>query len=234
MQAALARGRVRRLAVLPGAGGLDRLIAEAAGAGIPLLRLGRAELDRLAGGDAQGCAAWVDPLPSVDLDDRLAAIDPRAPALLVACDHLQDPRNLGAIARTAAAVGAGGLIIPDRRAAGLGAGAERTAAGALQALPCILVHNLTWALDRCRATGFWCYGAAADGALDYAEADFAPRTVLVLGAEGRGLAPLVRRHCDALVRLPMRGGVQSLNAAVAAGILMYEWVRQAGAEGLAH
>jgi len=234
VQAAMGRGRVRRLVVAEGATGLDALCVAASAAGIPAVRASRAEVDRLAGTDAQGCVAMVDPILPVDLETRLAQLPGERGALLVACDHVQDPHNLGAIARTAEAVGAAGLIIPAHRAAGLSAGAERAAAGALQSLPCIVVHNLTWALDRCRNAGFWTYGAALDGAVDFTQAGFAARTVLVVGAEGRGLSPLVRRHCDALVRLPMRGTVQSLNAAVAAGILMYEWVRHTAVAGRAH
>lgn len=225
--AALRRGRVHRLVLAADAGGLEALAAAALAARVPVERSPRAAVDRLADTDAQGCAALVDPIAPVALEECLAAVAPGAPALLVACDHLLDPHNLGAIARTAEAVGAAGMIIPERRAAGLSAGAERSAAGALQSLPCALVHNLPWALDRCRAAGFWTYGAAVDAPADFAQVGFAPRSVLVVGAEAKGLAPLVRRHCDALVRLPMRGSVQSLNAAVAAGVLMYAWLREA-------
>jgi len=232
--AALQHGRVRRLLVSEGAHGLVALFAAAAAVGLVVERLPRDGLDRLAGTDAQGCVAWVIPIVPVDLEATLAALRQSPRALLVACDRIQDPQNLGAIARTAEAVAAAALILPTHRAAGLTPGAERSAAGALQALPCALVHNLTWALDRCRAAGFWTYGAALDGEVDFTRAAFAAKAVLVVGAEGRGLSPLVRRHCDRTVRLPMWGSVPSLNAAVAAGILMYEWTRGAASEGRAH
>ncbi len=226
VQAAMRHGRIRRLVVAAGATGLDALWVAAAAAGVTTEQAPRSALDRLVGTDAQGCAALVDPIAPVDLEAHLRQLPNGAPALLVACDHLQDPHNLGAIARTAEAVGAVALIIPSHRAAGLSAGAERSAAGALQSLPCAVVHNLTWALDRCRSAGFWTYGAALDGQVEFSQVAFAARAVIVVGAEARGLSPSVRRHCDVLVRLPMRGSVQSLNAAVAAGVLMYEWTRQ--------
>ena len=225
--AALRAGRALRIAVADGAGGLDELLSAAAERRVPVQRMPRAALDRLADEEAHGCAAEVRPPAPTDLGELLARVPGRQRALLLACDHLQDPQNLGAVARTAEAVGAAGLILPDRRAAGVTAAAERASAGALAALPHAVVHNLSWALDRCREAGFWIYGAAADGAVDYAEADFASRTVLVIGAEGSGLGQVVRKRCDRLVRLPLWGGVESLNAAVAAGVLMYEWARTA-------
>jgi 23S rRNA (guanosine2251-2'-O)-methyltransferase len=222
---ALRAGRVRRLLLAEGAGGLDELAAQAAAAGVPCLRRPRAEVDRAAGEPAHGCAALVAPPPPAGLDDVLAAAG-TGPALLVALDHLQDGRNVGAIARTAVAVGAAGLIVPSRRAAPLGAAAERASAGTLGALPCAVVHNLSRALDRCRAARFWIYGAASDGSQLHASTDWDRRAVLLLGAEGPGLGPELRRRCDVLVRLPMWGDVESLNAAVAAGILLYEWARR--------
>ncbi len=224
--AALAAGRVRRLVVAAGATGLEEAERVARQAGVPVERIGREELDRLAGGDAQGCAAWVRPLPTVSVDTLIADCARRTPALLVACDHLQDPRNLGAIARTAAAVGALGLIIPGRRAAPVGPVAERVAAGTFQALRVAVAVNLPEALERLRRARFWVYGAAADGAQPYYRCAMDPRTVLVIGAEDRGLAPLVRRHCDATVRLPLRPPVESLNASAAAAVLLYEWARR--------
>jgi 23S rRNA (guanosine2251-2'-O)-methyltransferase len=162
----------------------------------------------------------------VDLDTLLGAAAGPAPALLVALGHLQDPRNVGAIARTAAAVAATGLIMPERRAAPLGSAAERASAGVLGALPCAVVHNLSWALDRCRSGRLWVYGAAPDGAEAHTAVDWDRHAVLLLGAEGPGLGPELRKRCDVLVRLPMWGEVGSLNAAVAAGVLLYEWARR--------
>ena len=223
---ALEAGRVRRLVVAVGAGGLDPLEAAAAAAGIPCERRPRAEVDRLAGEPAHGCAALVVPPRPADLDALVAAAAGPAPSLLVALGHLQDPRNVGAIARTAAAVAASGLIVPERRAAPLGGAAERASAGVLGALPCAVVHNLSWALDRCRSSRLWVYGAAPDGAEVHTAVDWDRHAVLLLGAEGPGLGPELRKRCDVLVRLPMWGDVGSLNAAVAAGVLLYEWARR--------
>lgn len=222
--AALQRGQVHRLVVADGVRGWEEALRVAAQAGVELRRAPRASVDALAGREAQGVAAWVSPVPAVELEDLLSRAGARA--LVVVCDHLQDARNLGAIARTAEAVGALGLVVPDRRAAGLAGVAERAAAGALRLLPCVATHNLTWALDRMRRAGFWVYGTAPAGeVVDYRRADFAARSALVVGAEDHGVSPLVRRHCDRLLGVPMVGGTESLNVAVAAGILMYEWGR---------
>lgn len=222
--AALRRGQVHRMVVADGVRGWEEPLRLAAQAGVELRRAPRASVDALAGREAQGVAAWVSPVPAVELEDLLSRAGERA--LVVVCDHLQDARNLGAIVRTAEAVGALGLVVPDRRAAGLSGVAERAAAGALRSLPCVATHNLTWALDRLRRAGFWVYGTAPAGeVVDYRRADFAARSALVVGAEDHGLSPLVRRHCDRLLGVPMAGATPSLNVAVAAGILMYEWGR---------
>lgn len=225
MLAAVRGGRAQRIAVAEGAR-FEELMAAAGECGLPVERVPRATVDRLAGGDAHGCCAWVDPPRPSDLLELLQILKGVRPCLLVVGDHLEDPHNLGAIARTADGVGASGLILPDRRAAGVSAAVERASAGALGSLPHALVHNLSWALDQCRNAGFWTYGLAPDGAVDYAAADFADRAVLVVGAEGRGLGSVVSAHCDQLLRLPMWGHVESLNASVAAGVLMYAWARQ--------
>ncbi len=222
---AVAAGRAERLVLAAGAHGLEEVVRTAAARGLVAERLPRAEVDRLAGADAQGCAALVAPPPSADLHALLARSTGPDPFLLVACAHIQDPRNIGAIARTAEAVGAAGLVLPERRGAPVGAAAERTSAGALGSLPCAIVHNLSWALERCRDARMWVYGAAPDGTVEYGSAAFDRRSVLVLGSEGRGLGPELRRRCDLLVRLPMWGEVESLNVAVAAGVLFYEWAR---------
>ena len=217
-----------RLVVAAGAHGMEALEAGAEARGVPSARLPRDELAALAGEEAQGCAVLVRRLGGVSLEDLLAADGGDAgdrARLLLACDRLQDPRNLGAVARTVEAAGACGLILPRHRAAGVTPAAERAAAGAFESLPWAEVHNLPQALGMCRRAGFWIYGAAPEGDPVPQGVDWAVRSVLVVGAEGRGLTPLVRRGCDRLVALPMRGAVESLNASVAAGILLYDWVR---------
>ncbi len=225
--AALLAGRATQLALLSGGRGLEELVALAGARGVPVQWVERMALEAMAGPDAQGCAAWVSPLPTVDLETLLARLPRQRRCLLVALDHLQDPHNLGAIARSAEAAGASGLMIPTHRAAGLTAAVERAAVGALQYLPVAQAHNLPQALDRCRQDGFWIYGSAGDGEVDYRAASLAERSVLVVGGEERGMGPLVRRHCDQVLRLPLWGRTQSLNASVAAAILIYEWARLA-------
>jgi 23S rRNA (guanosine2251-2'-O)-methyltransferase len=231
--AAMEAGRVRRLVLLAQGHGSEALAQEAFARGIPVERMARAHLDQLVGGDAQGCAALAAPLRTTDLDTVLAALPRQGPALLVALDHLQDPHNLGAIARSADAAGAAALLLPNRRSVGLTAAAERVSAGAMQWLRLAEVHNLSVALQRCKEAGFWVYGSAPDGEVEYTQAEFATRSVLVIGAEEKGLAPLVRRQCDRILRLPMYGRVASLNASVAAALLMYAWA-QSVPSGTAH
>ncbi len=191
----------------------------------------RDELDAVSGNLVhQGVVALAPALPSVTVDHliaRAAAAD--EPALLVALDHVTDPQNLGSIARTADAVGAHGLILPERRAAGVTPAAEKAAAGAFAHLPVATVANLNRTLALLGERGVWSLGL--DGNADDLLADHplaGEPCVLVVGAEGAGLARLTRERCDALVRLPMRGHVGSLNASVAAGVALYELLRARG------
>jgi 23S rRNA (guanosine2251-2'-O)-methyltransferase len=176
------------------------------------------ELTRRAGSDGhQGVFALVDPYPYVP---AAALLDRPAP-LLVALDEVQDPQNLGAIVRTAESAGADGVVIPERRAAQVTAAAAKASAGAVEHLPIARVRNLADFLADAKAAGGWVYGAAADGSTPYDEPDWAGSVVLVLGAEGKGLRPRVADSCDALVALPMRGRVGSLNVNAAAAALLY-------------
>lgn len=232
MAAALRSGRAEALAVARGAQRLESVLALAARCGLGAEEISRQDLVDRAGEEAQGCAVLVSPLVPVEISrvlDKPAAQDAGdgrpAGRLILACDHVQDPRNLGAIARTLDAVAGAALIFPDRRSVSVTPAVERTAAGAFETLPWAAVPNLVQTLGRCRAAGYWIFGAVPDGDPLSAGVDWAPRSVLVVGAEGRGISALVRRSCDRLVALPMRGSVESLNAAVAAGILLYDWVR---------
>jgi len=140
---------------------------------------------------------------------------------------LTDPHNVGAIARTAEAAGATGLILPDRRSAGINATVRKAAAGATAYLPVARVGNLSAAIRTLKEAGAWAVGAdASESAVDLGAADLNRDLVLVIGAEDRGVSPLIKRECDYLVRIPMRGKVASLNASVAAAILLYEALRQ--------
>ncbi len=190
----------------------------------------RAVLDRLAAGvPHQGVMARAEARPVLALEDLIA----RAQAggrFLVALDGVEDPHNLGAILRSAAAAGADGALLPARRAAGLSAAVERVAAGALEYLPVARAPNLAAALPRLQQAGFWVYGLDAAAPRAIWTIALPPALVLVVGAEHQGLHQLVRSRCDALCSIPMRhgarGGIASLNASVAAGIAFFEVVRQ--------
>ena len=172
----------------------------------------------------QQVVAFSEPYDYAHLDDLLAGDEPR---LIVALDHLTDPHNLGAIVRTAAAAGATGIVIPERRSVGVNATVRKASAGAVAHLPIAQVTNIAQALRTMKEAGVWVAGAVGEpGALPYTEADFTGNICLVIGAEGAGLAELVRKQCDFLVGIPMRGKTASLNASVAAGILLYEVLRQ--------
>jgi 23S rRNA (guanosine2251-2'-O)-methyltransferase len=176
------------------------------------------EVARRAGSDGhQGVAAEADPYPYADAAELL-----RRPApLIVALDEIQDPQNLGAICRTAETAGADGVVIGERRAAQVTAAVCKASAGAVEHLPVARVRNLADFLTDAKAAGVWCYGAAAEASMSYLDPDFRDGVVLVLGSEGRGLRPRVARSCDALIALPMRGHVGSLNASAAAAALLY-------------
>ena len=148
------------------------------------------------------------------------------PPLLVVCDGIEDPHNLGAIIRSAEAAGAHGIVIPKRRAVGLTAAVARAAAGALAHMGVHKANNLAAVLDELKARGIWLFGAEADGDAPLFEADFDRPCALVIGSEGEGLSRLTREKCDYIVSIPMRGRVNSLNASNAAAVMLFEAVRR--------
>ena len=161
------------------------------------------------------------------VEDILAAARSKGePPLIVVCDELSDPHNLGAVIRTAECAGAHGVIIPKRRSAGLTAIVGKTSAGAVSYLPVARVPNLTALLKELKEQGLWIYGTAADGSVPLYQADLKGPAVIVIGSEGDGMGRLVREQCDFLLSIPMRGQVNSLNASAAAAIVLYEAVRQ--------
>ncbi|MCP2337167.1 23S rRNA (guanosine(2251)-2'-O)-methyltransferase RlmB [Actinomadura rupiterrae] len=192
----------------------------AADRGIPLLEAGRNELDRLTDGSVhQGIALQVKPYRYAHADDLLRGTRP----LIVALDGITDPRNLGAIVRSAAAFGASGVVVPERRAAGVTAGAWKTSAGTLATVPVAQTTNLARQLKAyqkagCFVAGLDAAGGSAIGDIEVADGPF----VLVVGSEGKGLGRLVAETCDLLVTIPMPGQAESLNAGVAAGVALYE------------
>jgi len=187
----------------------------------------RAQLDALAGGDArhQGVLAVTGELEYADLEQLLDDIEGQVP-LLVVLDGVQDPRNLGAIVRSAHALGAHGVVVGKDRAAPVTAAAVKASAGATELLPIARVTNLVRALESVKQRGIWTVGAVLGAAPAPAAVDLRGPIALVLGAEAKGLRPLVLRSCDHQVQIPMAGKVASLNVSVAAGILLYEAARQ--------
>lgn len=183
------------------------------------------ELTRLAGSpDHQGVVAEVDPYPYADAAPMLSKPD----ALIVVLDRIQDPQNLGAMARSAEAAGATGLVIPSRRSASVTAAAAKASAGAVEHLPIARVPNLAEFLGLAKDEGAWVYGAEANAASPYTQADLTGKVVLVMGSEGKGLRRLVGDRCDLVVSIPVRGRVASLNVAAAAAVVLFEAVRQRG------
>lgn len=188
----------------------------------------RAFFERLPFKAHQGVVAVGQPFAYVSLPDVLSRpAGSGAPRLVVLLDHLTDPHNVGAIIRTAEAAGAAGLVLPDRRSAGVNATVRKAAAGAAAHLPIARVANMADAIRTLKKAGLWVVGADPSAeAMELAKADLGRDLGLVIGAEDSGLSQLVRRECDYLVKLPMRGKVASLNASVAAAILIYEALRQ--------
>ena len=223
---ALRAGAVSRLWARAGAGGrVARVAARASRAGIAVQRLAAPELDRLAPGAAhQGVVAEVAGLAPSGVQDlvRNAAGAP----LVAVLDGVEDPRNFGAVARAAEAAGADGLIFQTRRSASPGATAAKASAGALAHLRLAPVVNVSRALETLARAGVWTVGLDAGAERSCFSLDLTQPTAFVFGAEGRGLRRLVRERCDWLASIPMRGRVSSLNVAVAAGIALFEAVRQ--------
>jgi 23S rRNA (guanosine2251-2'-O)-methyltransferase len=208
----------------------------AADRGIPLIEAGKPQLDRLTDGTLhQGIALKVRPYKYAHADDLLTAPVGRGQAaaatgtvpLIVAADGITDPRNLGAVVRSAAAFGATGVVVPERRAAGVTAGVWKASAGTVATLRVAQVTNLTRTLKAYQKAGCFVAGLDARGTTSVADLDVATGPfVLVVGSEGKGLTRLVADTCDLLVNIPMSGAAESLNAGVAAGIALYEISRQ--------
>jgi 23S rRNA (guanosine2251-2'-O)-methyltransferase len=224
---ALRAGRVRRLRV---AGRHDKrmhdVLAAAAAQGLTPEAADAQTLDRLArGGVHQGVAADVEDVRDYSLADLMTAT-PDRPALIVVLDGVEDPHNLGAILRTADAAGATGVVRQARHSAALDGIAGKASAGALATARIATVVNVARAIEELKEGAVWTIGLADGAADDYTAVDYTLPTAFVLGAEGRGLRRLVAERCDRLVRIPMAGTVSSLNVSVAAGVVLYEAVRQ--------
>jgi 23S rRNA (guanosine2251-2'-O)-methyltransferase len=204
---------------------LREILEDAAERGIPVEETSRRRLDDIAHTEHhQGIVGYFHSRPPLSLDELLERVRP--PGLLLVLDGIQDPQNLGALARSCDAVGADGMVLVRDRATGVTAAAAKASAGAVEHVGIAVVTNLAAALTRLGEAGFWCVGLAADAQLRYDRFDYTSPVALVVGAEGEGLRPLTRKRCDALVALPMLGQVASLNAAAAGAILLYEAARQ--------
>lgn len=207
---------------------LTESVTRAADSGIPILEVARIDLDRMStNGLHQGIALQVPPYNYAHPADLLrAAAEDAQPALLAALDNISDPRNLGAIVRSVAAFGGHGVLIPQRRSASVTAVAWRTSAGAAARLPVARATNLTRTLKEWADAGLQIVGLDAEGDTTLDELDGSGPLVVVVGSEGKGLSRLVRENCDAIVSIPMAGPTESLNASVAAGVVLAEIARQ--------
>ena len=213
---------------ISGEGGSLNLIAKlAAESGAVIKRTDQQKLDQMSGGAAhQGVVAVGACAEYASVSDILnAAKEKNEPPFIIVCDEIEDPHNLGAIIRTAECAGAHGIIIPKRRSASLNGTVFKTSAGAASWLLVARVTNIAQTLDELKQQGLWIYGTDASGT-DYDKADLKGPVALVIGSEGFGIGRLISEKCDFMLKLPMKGKITSLNASVAAGIFMYEVVRQ--------
>ena len=226
---ALRSGReIDRLFVAHGTGGgsVTAIIAKCRAKGILIKEISPQKLDYYCGGaNHQGVAVMFASQEYATVDDMFALAETRGEKpFLIICDEIEDPHNLGAIIRTAEATGVHGVIIPERRSASLNATVAKAACGALEYVPVARVTNIANTIDALKERGVWVFGADMDGD-DYTKTDFDIPCALVIGNEGKGIGALTAKKCDAILSLPMLGKINSLNASVAAGILMYEVVR---------
>lgn len=207
---------------------LQRLAAQAKEAGAVIVPVDRRKLDTMSVTRAhQGVIALAAAKEYVTIDDILQEAADRGEApLLVICDELSDPHNLGAILRGAECAGAHGVIIPKRRSVGLTAVVAKASAGAMEYMKVARVTNINAAIEELKQKGVWIFGTAAEGSIPMYKADLTGPTAIVIGSEGDGMSRLVRENCDVIVHIPMKGHISSLNASAAASILLYEAVRQ--------
>ena len=206
---------------------LQQLLALAEQASVPVRRVSDQELDRESGGSShQGVIADVSERRTFELYDLIEDAQANPPALIVVLDGIEDPHNLGAILRTCDAAGAHGVVRQTRHAAPLTGATSKASAGAVAHVKIADVVNVARAVEELKDAGIWSVGLAADAPASYDKMDFSLPTALVLGAEGAGLRRLVRERCDMLARIPMKGQVDSLNVSVAAGVVLFEALRQ--------
>ena len=208
--------------------GLQRLAAQAKEAGAVVVPVDRRKLDAMSVTHShQGVICLAAAHEYATVDDILAEAEARGEQpLIVICDELTDPHNLGAILRSAECAGAHGVIIPKRRSVGLTAVVAKASAGAVEYMKVARVTNITATIEDLKKRGVWVYGTAAEGSIPMYQADLKGSAAIVIGNEGDGMSALVRKSCDVMVNIPMKGRISSLNASAAASILLYEAVRQ--------
>ena len=208
--------------------GLQRLVAQVKDTGAVVVPVDRRKLDQMSTTHShQGIIAQAAAHEYATIDDILAEAESRGQApLIVICDELSDPHNLGAILRTAECAGAHGVIIPKRRSVGLTATVAKASAGAMEYMKVAKVTNIASAIRELNEKGVWVFGTAAEGSVPMYQADLTGAAAIVIGNEGDGISRLVRENCDVMVHIPMSGRISSLNASNAASILLYEAVRQ--------
>ena len=230
MEAIKAGRTILKIMIADGAeGSVKKIEAMAAQAGISVQYVNRTALDRASGGGPhQGVVARITDYEYCEVEDILRKAEEKGqPPFIMILDGIEDPHNLGAIIRTADAAGVHGIIIPKNRSAAVTAVVEKTAAGAASYVPVARVTNISRTIDDLKKEGIWITALDMDGE-EYTKADFTGPVAFVTGSEGRGISRLVKENCDMTVSIPMKGGVNSLNASNAAAILMYEAVRQRG------
>lgn len=228
---ALKAGRtINKLMVAEGdrEGSIGEILALAKERGVITQFVDRSKIESVAGGlRHQGVMAYVAPVAYAELEDILKAAEEKGEApFLLLLDELEDPHNLGALLRTADATGVHGVLIPKRRSVPLTATVAKTSAGAIEYVPVARIGNIAQTLKKLKDKGFWVAGADMDGSQNYNEADLTGALVLVVGSEGKGMSRLTKEACDFIVKMPMVGKINSLNASVAGSILMYESMRQ--------
>ncbi|GLB61402.1 23S rRNA (guanosine(2251)-2'-O)-methyltransferase RlmB [Cytobacillus sp. NCCP-133] len=208
-------------------GQMQQVIGLAKSAGVLVQFVPKKKIDQMAEGNHQGVVAQVAAYQYAEIDDLFAAAEKKnEDPFFLLLDEIEDPHNLGSIMRTADAVGAHGIIIPKRRAVGLTATVAKASTGAIEYIPVVRVTNMARTIDELKERGVWIAGTDAKGKQDYRQFDGAMPIGLVIGSEGKGMGRLIRDKCDFLIRLPMSGHVTSLNASVAAALLMYEVYRK--------
>lgn len=227
---AIKSGRVNKILLAKGdrQGSIREVIGVAKEKGILIQDVDIKKINDLAKGlRHQGVLAYVAPVEYVELEDILAKAEAAGqPPFIVLLDELEDPHNLGAILRTADAAGVHGVLIPKRRSCPLSATVAKTSAGAVEYVPVAKIGNVAQTIKELQKLGMWVVGADMDGDKDYYEPDLTGPLVLVIGSEGKGIGRLTKEVCDFLVRIPMQGKINSLNASVAGSILMYESMKQ--------